>query len=55
MQAGSAGLHTGGVSLLAGPFGVPYLVAKLVVAALVYLGWNYPLLRHWVFRMPAPA
>jgi putative flippase GtrA len=55
VQAGSAGLHTGGVSLLAGPFGVPYLVAKLVVAALVYLGWNYPLLRHWVFRMPAPA
>ena len=49
-QAGSAALHTSGVWLLTRAGAVPYLVAKVVVATLAYLGWNYPVNRYWVFR-----
>jgi hypothetical protein len=30
--------------------GLPYPASKLVVAALVYLGWNYPMNRWVVFN-----
>ncbi len=29
--------------------GLPYLGSKTVIAALVALGWNYPLNRYFVF------
>jgi putative flippase GtrA len=49
-QLGSASLHTSGVWLLTRFGGVRYLVAKVVVATLAYLVWNYPVNRYWVFR-----
>ena len=50
VQAGASGLHTAGVWLMTRYARLPYPVSKLVVAATVYLVWNYPLLRHFVFR-----
>ena len=36
--------------------GLKLWLAKLVVAALVYLGWNYPMNRHFVFgKKPAAS
>lgn len=32
--------------------GVPYLLAKLVCAALVFVAWSYPAQRHLVFSRP---
>jgi len=50
VQAGASGLHTAGVWLLTRFLRLPYPISKLVVAAAVYLGWNYPLNRWFVFR-----
>jgi len=55
VQAGASGLHTLGVWLFTRFAGLPYPVSKTVVAVLVYLGWNYPLNRLFVFRSPPPA
>jgi putative flippase GtrA len=49
VQAGASGLHTAGVWLLTRFARLPYPVSKLVVAATVYLAWNYPLNRWFVF------
>ena len=54
VQAGSSGLHTLGVWLLTRFGRLPYPASKLVVAALVYLVWNYPLNRWFVFPTSAP-
>jgi putative flippase GtrA len=35
--------------------GVPYLIAKLVCAALVFAAWTFPAQRRLVFRRPAHA
>jgi putative flippase GtrA len=56
VQAGSSGLHTSGVWVLTRFAGLPYPVSKVVIAAVVYLAWNYPLNRWFVFgRRPPPA
>ncbi|HEY7371657.1 MAG TPA: GtrA family protein [Polyangia bacterium] len=57
VQIGASGLHTGGVWLLTRFAGLPYPTSKLVVAAVVYLVWNYPLNRYFVFgrRKSPPA
>ncbi len=52
VQAGSSGLQTLGVWLVTRFAGLPYFASKLVVSALVYLGWNYPLNRYFVFVPP---
>ncbi|MEO6773260.1 MAG: GtrA family protein [Kofleriaceae bacterium] len=49
VQAGSTLLQTLGMWLAVGTLGLGLTVAKLVVSALVYLGWNYPMNRHFVF------
>ena len=49
VQAGASALHTLGVWLLTRFGGLPYLGSKSVIAALVALGWNYPLNRYFVF------
>ena len=53
----ASGLHTGGVWIFTRFLGLPYPASKLVVAALVYLAWNYPMNRWVVFnpRFSAPA
>jgi putative flippase GtrA len=50
VQAGSSGLQTLGVWLFTAKAGLPYLGSKLVVSVLVYIGWNYPMNRWFVFR-----
>ena len=35
--------------------GVPYLVAKLICAVVVFAAWTYPAQRRLVFRRPAHA
>jgi putative flippase GtrA len=50
VQAGASGLHTVGVWALTHFGRLPYPVSKLLVAAAVYLAWNYPLNRWFVFR-----
>ena len=49
VQGGASGLHTLGVWLLTRFVGLAYPVSKVVIAAAVYLGWNYPLNRRFVF------
>lgn len=49
-QAGSIGLHTSGVWVFTRFLGLPYFVAKVVVAILAYLLWNYPMNKYFVFR-----
>jgi putative flippase GtrA len=55
VQAGSTGLQTLGVWLFTSVFGVQYMASKIIVSTLVYLGWNYPMNRFWVFRAPPKA
>ena len=54
VQAGSSGLHTLGVWLFTRFGRLPYPASKAIVATLVYLGWNYPLNRWFVFPTSAP-
>jgi putative flippase GtrA len=49
-QCGSIGLHTGGVWVFTRFLGFRYFVAKVVVAILAYLVWNYPMNKYFVFR-----
>jgi putative flippase GtrA len=49
VQAAASGWHTLGVWLLTRFVGTPYQVSKLIVAAAVGLGWNYPMNRSLVF------
>ena len=53
VQAGSTGLQTLGVWVFDRFIGFRYWVAKIIVSALVYLCWNYPMNRFWVFRKKA--
>jgi putative flippase GtrA len=57
VQAGSTGLQTFGVWVFGRFVGLRYWLAKLVVSALVYLLWNYPMNRYFVFgrRIEASA
>jgi putative flippase GtrA len=50
VQLGASGLHTGGVWALTQFGRLPYPVSKLTIAAVVYLAWNYPLNRWFVFQ-----
>lgn len=50
VQAGSTGLQTAGEWLFVFRFGIGYRTAKVLVSVLVYLMWNYPMNRYWVFR-----
>lgn len=50
VQAGASALHTAGVWALTRFARLPYPASKAVVAAAVYLAWNYPLNRWWVFN-----
>ena len=51
VQVAASGLHTAGVWLFTRFVGLPYPASKLVVAALVYLAWNYPMNRWVVFAL----
>jgi putative flippase GtrA len=49
VQAGASALHTLGVWLLTRFLRIPYPISKLVVAAMVGVGWNYPMNHFVVF------
>jgi putative flippase GtrA len=49
IQAGSTIWQVLGVWLFVGTLGIRIEISKLIVAALVYLGWNYPMNRLFVF------
>jgi putative flippase GtrA len=51
----TAMLMAGAMQLVAVELGVPYLVAKLICAAIVFAVWTYPAQRRLVFRRPAHA
>jgi putative flippase GtrA len=55
VQAGSSGLQTLGVWGFTERAHLPYLGSKLVVAVLVYILWNYPMNRWFVFRRSSPS
>lgn len=50
VQAGASAWHTAGVWALTRFGRLPYPVSKMIVAAVVYLAWNYPLNRWFVFN-----
>lgn len=50
VSAGSLALNTAGEALVNGVLGVPYALARVVVAVLVSVAYNYPLHRAFVFR-----
>lgn len=54
VQAGSSFWNTVVVWGLSARLGVPYPIGKLVAAAAVFLGWNFPLNRWFVFARPSP-
>jgi putative flippase GtrA len=48
-------LMAGAMQLVAVELGVPYLIAKLICAAVVFAVWTYPAQRRLVFRRAAHA
>jgi putative flippase GtrA len=46
-------LMAGAMQLVAVELGVPYLIAKLLCAAVVFAVWTYPAQRRLVFRRTA--
>jgi putative flippase GtrA len=54
VAVGAALLLAAAMALVADGMGVPYLHAKAICAAAVFLGWSYPAQRRFVFR-PAGA
>ncbi len=55
VQVGSSALHTVGVWMFTALVHLPYLGSKLVTATLVYLVWNYPMNRYFVFPKSTEA
>jgi putative flippase GtrA len=53
VQGGSTGLQTLGFWAFTRFLGFRFWSAKIVVSVLVYLIWNYPMNRFWVFRAHA--
>jgi putative flippase GtrA len=51
VAAGSLGWNSLGQYLLLRWTPLPYVMSRVVVAALVGLGWNFPLHRRFVFRV----
>jgi putative flippase GtrA len=50
VAAGSLGLNTLGQALALRATALPYVLARVVVAAVVGLSWNFPLHRRFVFH-----
>ncbi len=49
----TATLMAAAMHLVTVKLGVPYLLAKLICAAVVFAAWTYPAQRRLVFRRPA--
>jgi putative flippase GtrA len=46
----SLGLNAGGEYILHDRLGIQYLLARVIIAAAVSVGWNFPLQRAFVYR-----
>jgi putative flippase GtrA len=56
VSGGSLGLNTAGEALFHNVLGVQYMLARVIVSTLVSNGWNYPMLKYFVFKSrPAVA
>jgi putative flippase GtrA len=53
VSAGSLGLNSLGEHLLLRALALSYVLTRVLVAALVGVGWNFPLQRYFVFRRRA--
>jgi putative flippase GtrA len=53
VSVASLGLNTLGEFVLSNLLHVQYVLARVVVAAVVGVGWNFPLHRSWVFAPPS--
>jgi putative flippase GtrA len=55
----SLGLNAGGEYILHDRLGIQYLLARVIIAAAVSVGWNFPIQRAFVYRrggvVPSPA
>jgi putative flippase GtrA len=52
VSGSSALLNAGGVALLAFHPALDYRIAWWLVRGVVWLGWNFPMQRSWVFAPP---
>jgi putative flippase GtrA len=50
VSAMSLGLNAGGEYILHDRLGIQYLLARVIVASVVSVGWNYPVQRSFVYR-----
>lgn len=50
VSAASLGLNTAGEALFHGVLGMQYLLARIIVSTIVSNGWNYPMLKYFVFK-----
>ncbi|MCB9652876.1 MAG: GtrA family protein [Deltaproteobacteria bacterium] len=55
VSATSAFLNSGGVAVMLFVPGLDYRIAWAIVRAAVFIGWNYPLQRDFVFNERAPS
>jgi len=53
VSGASLGLNTLGMYLLHGVAGMQYLLARVIASVIVSNGWNYPMLRFFVFSNPS--
>jgi putative flippase GtrA len=55
VSATSLGLNAGGEYVLHDRLGIQYLLARVIVASIVSVGWNYPVQRSFVYRRSTVA
>jgi putative flippase GtrA len=55
VSGASLGLNALGVYLLAPVLGLQYVIARLITSIVVSNGWNYPMLRFFVFSNQPPS
>jgi putative flippase GtrA len=55
VSGASLGLNALGVYLLARVAGLQYVLARLITSIIVSNGWNYPMLRFFVFSNQPPS
>lgn len=52
---GSVSLKSGGTFLLTSTLKINYKISRLIIDAIVSYGFNFPLIKYWVFRKESVA
>jgi putative flippase GtrA len=55
VSGASLGLNAGGEYILHDRLGIQYLLARVIIASVVSIGWNYPIQRYFVYRAKSTA